>query len=155
MNGLRRSGFADRFFDRQRREILHRIEYEQQLRLRRRAGLALIAAALVMTVLAFAVVGSPPPDDRSTLARLGTSDIPAQLESFEVPTAAVDGNDPLGAFGAWEAAPLLAEDLDEGTDPALPTLEGGTADADADDPLRWLDPFDPSALNASPPSERG
>jgi len=146
MNSYRRTSFADRFFDRQRREILDRIRDEQQLRRQRRGAVALAAAALVMAVLVFAVIGASPPSVSESLTL---------LESIDVPAAAVSSDGPLGAFGAWEAAPLLAEGLDGGPEVALPSLDAIEDDPGADDPLRWLDPFDPSALTASPHSERG
>ena len=146
MSSYRRASFADRFFDRQRREILARVRHEQQLRRQRRGAVALAAAALVVTVLVFAVIGSPfrPPSESLAL-----------LDSIDVPASAVSSDGPLGAFGPWEAAPLLAEGLGSGREPALPTLATPDDDQESNDPLRWLGPFDPSALTASPLPERG
>jgi hypothetical protein len=110
------AALADRFFERQRQEILARIEDVQRRRRLRAWRSLLAAAALVVACLAggLAVTG------------VGPRELPAVREAWPAPEAelwasASTGSDPLEAFGTWELG--ANEDEGEGSSDPLPPLE--------------------------------
>lgn len=84
--------FADRFFERQREEIMSRLDTERYRRNLRWRVLPLLAASLLAAVLVFSVVGSTP-------------ERPPELYATWLSELAVDQpmpcGEPLAAFGAW------------------------------------------------------
>ncbi len=115
--------FLDRYFARQRREILDGLLAEQAQRLRRRHGFALLAASLVFALLGSFVV-STPWERGSAFEPLGGF-FPTELSTAI--TEEVDASDPLAPFAAWvphaaelspdtelapELEPWLLEDAD-------------------------------------------
>ncbi len=84
--------FTDRFFERQRQEIMSRLDAEQQRRSLRWRVLPLLAASLLATVLVFSVVGRAPEPSPELYA--------SWLSELAVDQPAPSG-EPLAAFGAW------------------------------------------------------
>ncbi|MBP7146506.1 MAG: hypothetical protein KBD01_03100 [Acidobacteria bacterium] len=103
--------FAERFFERQRREILGRVAAERRSRRRRgRRAAGLAAAALLVTAFLLGVLQNPPAPDPPLSA--------GWLFDWEFPADAVTA-DPLAPFGAF----------------------GDAADEQGDDdPDAWVDP---------------
>lgn len=142
--------FARRFFERQRQEIMARIEEDRRLRSRERwYGLALAAAALVLTAMVFTVIGGPAGTAAGTeQAWLAEADVG---DSFT-------GEDPLAVFGSWDVAALGASSSPKTGEKSslLPPLDP-SAIAPAGDPLEWMPPptGDEMPLSASPEQEQG
>jgi hypothetical protein len=100
--------FADRFFDRQRREIMSRIEALETRRKTRVWRGLLVAASLALACLAAGVALEETPEPRHPAAReawIGTELWP------------VGGGDPLAAYAGWNGHTAA-----DGIDP-LPSFE--------------------------------
>jgi hypothetical protein len=126
MNGLGPEGpLLERFFERQRREIVDRILRERST-VRRRRTLTALAAAVLAAVAFGGIV----------LERGPGSDAGVVLDLWNLPAHhTLSGEDPLAAFGEWEFdnevepwgvldAFAVPEPGSDATDAVLPRLDG-------------------------------
>jgi len=139
---------AQRFFERQRQEIISRIEEDRRSRRRERwYGLALAAAALVLSAMVFTVIEGP------------ADTVPSPRQAWLADAAAGDpsgGRDPLAAFGSWDIASLDSPATSDEDPSPLPPL-GPSGIVPANDPLEWMPPptGDEMPPSASPEQEQG